>query len=100
MKSSSTALNNSSIVDKVYAEFKKDFDAGTIVDEEYIRNYQILYDKKKIFLSNQEAEFTDEAEVISPNQMQGEALEYLMELRKENKSKALIISATGTGKLS
>ena len=30
--------------------------------------------------------------------MQGEALENLMELRKENKSKALIISATGTGK--
>ena len=36
--------------------------------------------------------------IFQPNSMQNEAINNLIELRNENKSKAIIISATGTGK--
>ena len=35
---------------------------------------------------------------ITPNLMQSEALENLQELRMKGKTKAILISATGTGK--
>ncbi|MFK7812166.1 MAG: DUF3427 domain-containing protein [Maribacter sp.] len=93
-----SARDSSSIVDKVIKEFQDDFEIGEIVNENYIEKYEEIYKKQFLVYKNSEAELSRELSLeITPNSMQTEALESLEFLRKEN-SKALIISATGTGK--
>ncbi|MFT7158838.1 MAG: superfamily II DNA or RNA helicase, partial [Parvicella sp.] len=94
-----SALNDSSIVEKVLREFHSDFDKGTPVTKEYILSYEEIYQNQ--FLINQKnklGNFAKSQVQMSPNSMQLEALENLKNLRAERKNKALIISATGTGK--
>ena len=94
-----SGLNESGIVEKVLKEFHSDFDKGTIVNEAYINTYEQAY--RQQFLFNKEFKrelIQNKEEVVSPNSMQIEALNNLQQLRSENKNKALIISATGTGK--
>ena len=93
-----SARNSSSIVDKVINEFQDDFKIGEIVNKAYIKNYEKVYKKQFLIYKKSEEELSKELDVeITPNSMQAEALENLKELRKDN-NKALIISATGTGK--
>tara|TARA_R110002111_G_scaffold16141_6_gene41518 strand:- start:236 stop:3691 length:3456 start_codon:yes stop_codon:yes gene_type:complete len=93
-----SARNSSSIVHKVINEFNNDFEIGEIVNESYIKKYEEVYKKQFLVYKKSEAELSSELNLeISPNSMQTEALENLQNLRKEN-NKALIISATGTGK--
>lgn len=94
-----SALDDSGIVEKVLNEFHSDFAKATQVTAEYILHYEEIY--KKQFLLNQKNNLEELIETetrITPNSMQIEALENLEKLRMENKNKALIISATGTGK--
>jgi superfamily II DNA or RNA helicase/HKD family nuclease len=94
-----SALNDSGIVEKVLREFHSDFDKGTPVTKEYILSYEEIYQNQ--FLINQKnklGNFAKSQVQMSPNSMQLEALENLKNLRAERKNKALIISATGTGK--
>jgi superfamily II DNA or RNA helicase len=94
-----SALNESGIVEKVLREFNSDFEKGTLVTKEYILSYEEIYQRQ--FLLNQKSELEIKAESqeeIEPNSMQKVALENLKNLRDEQKNKALIISATGTGK--
>lgn len=93
-----SARNSSSIVDKVLNEFQNDFEIGEVVNLAYIKKYEEIYKKQFLVYKKNEAELSNEIEIkITPNSMQKEALENLKNLRKEN-NKALIISATGTGK--
>ncbi|MFQ3239949.1 MAG: superfamily II DNA or RNA helicase/HKD family nuclease, partial [Olleya marilimosa] len=93
-----SARNSSSIVNKVLTEFQDDFEIGEIVNETYIEIYEEIYKKQFLVYKKSEAELSNEIEVkITPNSMQTEALDNLKKLRKD-KNKALIISATGTGK--
>lgn len=92
-----SAIEKSKIIDKVYQEFLKDFNSANTVTAEYIDEYEKEYQRKKIVLSNVEHEI-DVKKIIEPNQMQIGALSNLDKIRKSQKSKALIISATGTGK--
>ena len=94
-----SALDESGIVEKVLREFHDDFENGTPVSTEYILAYEEIY--KSQFLLNRKNNIessTESQKQISPNSMQKEALENLHNLRAEGKNKALIISATGTGK--
>jgi superfamily II DNA or RNA helicase/HKD family nuclease len=94
-----SALDQSGIVEKVLGEFHSDFKKATPVTTEYILSYNEIYLSQ--FLLNRIAEHNGLVESrtpISPNSMQLEALENLRGLRTEGKNKALIISATGTGK--
>ncbi len=94
-----SGLHSSEIVDNVLYEFEQDFNNSTIVSKEYIERYEVIYNKQRINnreLSNSSTESINE--IITPNSMQEEALLNLKSLRKQNKNKALIISATGTGK--
>jgi superfamily II DNA or RNA helicase/HKD family nuclease/SOS-response transcriptional repressor LexA len=94
-----SALDESGIVEKVLREFHSDFGKGTPVTPEYIQSYQEIYQSQ--FLLNRKNEIDSLAKVqplISPNSMQREALKNLNKLRTQGKNKALIISATGTGK--
>jgi len=94
-----SALEESGIVDQVLNEFQSDFEKGIPVTTGYISAYEEIY--KKQFLLQRKDKLATSAElqsVITPNSMQTEALENLQILRAQNKNKALIISATGTGK--
>ncbi|WP_343330398.1 DUF3427 domain-containing protein [Polaribacter staleyi] len=93
-----SARNSSSIVDKVINEFQNDFEIGEIVNQTYIEKYEEIYRKQFLVGKKSEVELSEKFNLkILPNSMQTEALENLKNLRKDN-NKALIISATGTGK--
>ena len=94
-----SALEESGIVEKVLREFHSDFEKGTPVSTEYILSYEEIYQNQllqslKVKLENKAVTQL----LITPNSMQIEALENLQKIRVEGKNKALIISATGTGK--
>jgi superfamily II DNA or RNA helicase/HKD family nuclease len=94
-----SALDESGIIEKVMREFHSDFEKGTPVTDEYIRTYKEIYQSQ--FLINRKNKLESLAKqqpLIRPNSMQIDALENLNKLRIQGKNKALIISATGTGK--
>lgn len=94
-----SALDESGIVENVINEFKSDFQKATKVTTEFILEYEEIYQNQFLLNKNNTLESIIESEiVITPNSMQIEALENLKNLRKDKKNKALIISATGTGK--
>lgn len=94
-----SALDNSGIVEKLLNEFHSDFEKATLVNEEFILSYKEIYQKQFLLNKNNNLEIlTENQEIITPNSMQKEALGNLTKLREEKKNKALIISATGTGK--
>lgn len=94
-----SALDESGIVEKVIYEFQSDFKKAIPVTKDFLLHYEEIYQKQ--FLLNKENSLNSVNEsqtIITPNSMQIEALENLKKLREEKKNKALIISATGTGK--
>jgi superfamily II DNA or RNA helicase len=94
-----SALDKSGIVEKVLSEFKSDFEKGIHVTAEYILSYEEIYQNQLLQTRKIKLENTTVSQpIITPNSMQIEALKNLQKLRFEGKNKALIISATGTGK--
>ncbi len=97
-----SAKIDSYIIQKALLEFGNDFKGSSIVDEAFIGQYETEYENGKKF----QAEYLfKQIEInplgtkkISPNLMQIEALSNLKKIRSEGKNKALLISATGTGK--
>ncbi len=94
-----TATEESELIHQTRKEFEDEFLNAQIVTDEFIVKYDLYYRSqleynKKIQAKLNPAEFFD----IKPNLMQLDALENLKQLRKKGKSKALLISATGTGK--
>ncbi|MCE4981570.1 DEAD/DEAH box helicase [Mammaliicoccus sciuri] len=96
---------NGDLVYNVKAQFDELWHNSTPLSDEWIQDYEKTYDarnlKEAYRITEQQNEIQkniDEAVRIEPNIMQKEALHSLAELRKEHKDKALIISATGTGK--
>lgn len=94
-----SGLDSSGIVNDTLSEFDNDFEKATLVTDEYIAAYQIEFDNGRLFNQQPKSEKHNlfEKEIV-PNSMQIVALENLRQLRLANKTKALIISATGTGK--
>ena len=94
-----SGLHCSEIVDSVLAEFQNDFKEATSVSAEYIDTYQEIYNKQRLLTKNNNIELSEgDYNKIKPNLMQKDALLNLKQIREEKKTKALIISATGTGK--
>lgn len=94
-----TATPISHIILNAIKEFTAEYSKAVSVDDAFIFNYEILYRKqvdysrllkKELLVSNQRK--------IIPNSMQVEALENIEHLRNQGKAKALLVSATGTGK--
>ena len=99
-----SSLENGALMQNILKEFQWTFDNATVVDEEWITQYSAVYKAVKQS-QNAIAKQLEEKEdnvlyikKISPNQMQKEALRALEILRNDQKDKALLISATGTGK--
>lgn len=82
---------NNDLVSKVLKEFELQWNQSTPLTTNWIKKYEDIY------ISTPTLKETNTS-YIQPNQMQQEALNSLNALRNENKNKALIISATGTGK--
>jgi len=112
-----TSLSEGSLLQQTMREFNYTFDNAVTVTDEWIDEYQKIYQertykdntnlivKKRIagteagyFIDNQENIEPSMLYKISPNKMQIEALACINNLRNVGKNKALIISATGTGK--
>ena len=89
------SLENGKIIKTILEAFNKEFDNLKILTDEDLKNYQEKYEqlKKLIEINNQTLDLNE----IKPNSMQAQALKNLEETRKEN-DRALLISATGTGK--
>ena len=89
------SLENGKIIKTILETFNKEFDNLKILTDEDLKNYQEKYEqlKKLIEINNQTLDLNE----IKPNSMQVQALKNLEETRKEN-DRALLISATGTGK--
>lgn len=93
-----SALDNSGLVFNILDEFNKDFSKAKVVTSEFINEYNEVYQKQ--FILNKAVQEKDATiyKEVTPNIMQEEALLNLSALRTQSKNKALIISATGTGK--
>ena len=94
-----TATPISHIIFNAIKEFTAEYQKAVSVDLAFIENYEVLY--KEQFAYNKtiknELIISSQKEII-PNSMQVEALSNIEQLRGQGKTKALLISATGTGK--
>ncbi len=81
------------------SEFQFDYDHSVIVDEDFIRTYEAFYNSQQVKQTLDPAlKYHTKLNIPEPNSMQHEALIKLSNLRNQGKKKALVISATGTGK--
>jgi superfamily II DNA or RNA helicase/HKD family nuclease len=97
LKVSATATSH--LMADVLETFQQAFDNATVVDEAFITTYEEIYRGQTLLrkkLAKKIASLTSQA--VVPNAMQKEALANLATIRDEGKDKALLISATGTGK--
>lgn len=94
-----SSSNSGSLSQQAIREFTKEFDSALPVTSDFIERYELLYQQAKALSQQIKQEHSQESEKsIEPNKMQQEALGNLATLRAEGKNKALLISATGTGK--
>lgn len=94
-----TSMDEGSLSKETIKEFEYTFDNATVVNEKWIKEYEKIYeDLRKVKTKDEEKDKVVPIHKIVPNMMQVEALKALQSLREENKNKALLISATGTGK--
>lgn len=87
-----TSHENGELASQVSNEFDIQWELSTPLTNEWIESYKETYVKPVRPTSVQSLK------TIKPNKMQEEALKSLKNLRDNNKDKALLISATGTGK--
>lgn len=87
----------SQIIFEAITEFTTEFENAVKVDLTYIEHYNSIY-KRNVELNFSLREELINTKKIVPNAMQVEALANLDNIRSSGKKKALLISATGTGK--
>ncbi len=84
--------HDSDIIQEITGQFERQWLSSVPLDERWIEDYELSY-QAPTSSRNLQAPST-----IRPNAMQEQALGSLASLRENNKKKALLISATGTGK--
>lgn len=93
------SLANGALINNTLSQFQQMWqEAQPLTDiwlKQYATKYHSLQKLKRQFATAQENISTND---ITPNKMQQEALTALAKLQQDNKHKALLISATGTGK--
>ena len=99
------STHDGKIIDNFESSFEEDWGEGTPLSHDWIDAYESTSQEGGLAVSSRvfdmmphELEFTHPSVEIEPNNMQIEALRSLTELRAEGNEKALVISATGTGK--
>ncbi|RGQ02637.1 DUF3427 domain-containing protein [Megamonas rupellensis] len=93
------SLANGALINNTLSQFQQMWQEAmpltNIWLKQYATKYHSLQKLKRQFATAQENISTND---ITPNKMQQEALKALEKLQQDNKHKALLISATGTGK--
>ena len=92
-----SSLENGSVMQNIINEYDYNFINSTEVTKEWIDQYEKIYSsyrKDRLSVGSRIINI----ETISPNDMQKRALNNLERLRADGENKALLISATGTGK--
>lgn len=92
-----TSLENGALIRQMKEELDRAWNDATVVDNDWIDEYDKIYRQAKSARHVGKAEVIDLYKV-NPNKMQVEALASLEKIRAEGKDRALLISATGTGK--
>lgn len=93
-----STTENGLLYEQVINEFDKEFSNATTVTTDFINMYSEVWNKTKLLKNKIYNTQSILDKNIIPNQMQSEALRNLSDLRRNGQDKALIISATGTGK--
>ncbi len=97
-----TTLTHGSLIVDTFKELDRLYKCATPVTPEWLETYRKIYEKRhKIIRSGVDKFKVDPNALIRPiipNKMQSSALESLKLVRSEGRKKALLISATGTGK--
>jgi superfamily II DNA or RNA helicase/HKD family nuclease len=94
-----SATQESELIDKTKREFQAEFEKSVVVTDEFLAQYLTYYDHASAFKAKQhEWSGVTDIRPVTPNLMQREALDNLHALREAGHKKALLISATGTGK--
>ena len=85
-------------IKEIIDEFNNEWNKETVeLTDEWIENYSRKYEVNRKFIEGGN-EFIKDENTPEPNKMQAEALANLASLRENGENKALLISATGTGK--
>lgn len=93
-----TSLEQGKLIQETEDEFQVMWDQSVTLTEEWITDiYEPVYINRKKERKAQKIERI-RTYTLEPNMMQREATKALINLRKENSKKAILISATGTGK--
>lgn len=87
-------VEDSQMIDKIYGEFEEMWEISSPLSHDWISSYEIEYKSNIREMNPYKVEETK----VFPNTMQQEALRNLEALRDDGADKALLISATGTGK--
>ncbi|TGA95513.1 DUF3427 domain-containing protein [Sporolactobacillus shoreae] len=89
-------------LEKVIKEYRELWDQCTVADDLFLQSYQRFIENLRSHsarVSGSSFSYGDaEMQRIMPNQMQKQAMENLERLRNHGEKRALVISATGTGK--
>jgi superfamily II DNA or RNA helicase len=94
-----TAHKDSELFKNTIIEFENVFQQAQEVSPEYLEKYSFVYNsERKLRQGLRNAILPVNDKMIQPNEMQIQAIENLNKLRKAGKDKALLVSATGTGK--
>lgn len=94
-----TATPVSAIIISAINEFTLEFNKATPVNHSFITNYEKIYNSQYLLNNAVKEELVSELNLeMKPNSMQVQALANIEHLRSIGKNKALLISATGTGK--
>lgn len=93
------SLTNGALINNTLSQFQQMWQESLPLTDIWLKQYATKYHSlqklKRQFATAQENISTND---IAPNKMQQEALTALAKLQQDNKHKALLISATGTGK--
>lgn len=92
-----SSMKNGALIMQMQEELNKAWDDATPVTKEWIDAYERIYHEAR---NQRQKAYTRVQRLykINPNKMQLAALKNIERLRAEGKQKALLISATGTGK--
>ena len=92
-----TSMSEGELLKDTLDQFNAAWNDAKTLTPEWIDRYETQYKNSKA-MTPQKMERLIAPTVLTPNKMQEEAIKNLKRLRDEGKEKALLISATGTGK--
>lgn len=92
------SLDNAELTEQINLQIEDEWQKAVPLTNSWLQHYEDLFDENEQKNKTQDLLVADDDKTLTPNKMQRAALDQIESLRQNGKSKALIISATGTGK--